>query len=172
VNGFLASGDSGQTDFLGILASTFNTLMYGSPLSIMFQVIQTKSVEFMPLPLTIMTSFSCITWGLYAFYVGDIFIGIPNYIGILLCILQYILYGTYYYSTYDKNGHLLLIEHNQTASKHSSNHRNISTSSSTRISNSGSVNNVLHVRLTNSDDEVDDDNLKSNDEDDEEVQIH
>lgn len=99
IAGFLSNGDSAATDFLGILSSTFNTLMYGSPLSVMFLVIKTKSVEFMPLPLTVMTSVCCITWGLYAFYVGDIFIGIPNYAGIVLCLFQYILYATYYSST-------------------------------------------------------------------------
>lgn len=56
ISGFLGNNDSAATDFLGILSSLFNTLMYGSPLSIMLLVIRTKSVEFMPLPLTVMVS--------------------------------------------------------------------------------------------------------------------
>lgn len=54
ISGFLGNNDSAATDFLGIVSSLFNTLMYGSPLSIMLLVIRTQSVEFMPLALTVM----------------------------------------------------------------------------------------------------------------------
>ena len=91
---FLHQG-SASTDLLGLAASIFNTGMYGSPLSVMALVMRTKSVEFMPLALTLMTLFCCIIWATYAFYVDDLFIGIPNYIGVLLCFAQVALFCAY-----------------------------------------------------------------------------
>ena len=73
----------------------FSTAMYASPLSVMGQVIRTRSVEFMPLPLTIMMLLNCTAWSSFCFYVGDLFIGVPNYIGIVLSIAQVVLYATY-----------------------------------------------------------------------------
>ena len=49
----------------------------------------------MPLELSAMTLFCCVVWAAYAFYVGDAFIGTPNYIGIFLCLAQLALYAAY-----------------------------------------------------------------------------
>eukprot|EP00613_Pedinella_sp_CCMP2098_P078961 CAMPEP_0171964490 /NCGR_PEP_ID=MMETSP0993-20121228/181496_1 /TAXON_ID=483369 /ORGANISM="non described non described, Strain CCMP2098" /LENGTH=247 /DNA_ID=CAMNT_0012613325 /DNA_START=126 /DNA_END=869 /DNA_ORIENTATION=- len=93
---FIGNGDSSTTDLLGVFAAAFNTGMYGSPLSAMATVMRTRSVEFMPLPLTLGTLGCCISWALYAFYVDDLFIGIPNYVGICLALAQIGLYAIYY----------------------------------------------------------------------------
>ncbi|GMH66900.1 hypothetical protein TL16_g04536 [Triparma laevis f. inornata] len=44
-----------ESDVLGSVSDVFNVLMYAGPLTIMSTVIKTKSVEFMPLALTIGT---------------------------------------------------------------------------------------------------------------------
>ncbi len=61
----------------------------------MGQVIKTRSVEFMPLTLTIMMLLNCTVWSSFCFYVGDLFIGVPNYIGIVLSVAQVALYVTF-----------------------------------------------------------------------------
>ena len=58
-------------------------------------VVSTKSVEFMPLPLSVCTLFCAAAWTSYALYVGDIYILIPNSAGLLLGLAQLILYGMY-----------------------------------------------------------------------------
>jgi solute carrier family 50 protein (sugar transporter) len=72
-----------------------NTIMYGSPLNVMALVIRTKSVEFMPLSLTLGTLFCSATWGLYGIWIGDINIYLPNIAGIALGLVQVVLYSVY-----------------------------------------------------------------------------
>eukprot|EP00519_Triparma_laevis_P007154 CAMPEP_0182499928 /NCGR_PEP_ID=MMETSP1321-20130603/8028_1 /TAXON_ID=91990 /ORGANISM="Bolidomonas sp., Strain RCC1657" /LENGTH=232 /DNA_ID=CAMNT_0024704183 /DNA_START=94 /DNA_END=792 /DNA_ORIENTATION=+ len=95
------AGDWGKSDakvessVLGTVSDVFNVLMYAGPLTIMSTVIKTKSVEYMPLALTIGTSFCSFTWLWYGFVVKDPYIIIPNGGGALLCVCQIILYTTY-----------------------------------------------------------------------------
>ena len=51
---------------LGIAAAFFNILMYAAPLSVMRTVIRTRSVEFMPLSLTLTCGLCSTGWTLYA----------------------------------------------------------------------------------------------------------
>jgi solute carrier family 50 (sugar transporter) len=85
---FTNSGQSQQTVFLGLVASAFNVGVYAAPLSVMRLVIATKNAEFMPLPLTLMGMFGSVIWSFYGTYVDDIFICVPNYIGVILSALQ------------------------------------------------------------------------------------
>ena len=84
-----------ESNLLGTLSDVFNIMMYGGPLTIMSTVIRTKSVEFMPLPLTVGTSLCSFTWLAYGTVVGDKFIIIPNGGGAVFCVAQIILYCTY-----------------------------------------------------------------------------
>merc|ERR1712150_330131 len=82
-------------EVIGVVADVFNALMYGSPLGVMFTVIKTRSVESMPLGLTVGCLFASICWGSYAFWVGDPFMGLPNDVGVILGICQVALYIRY-----------------------------------------------------------------------------
>ena len=62
--------------------------MYGAPLSVMWEVVRTKSVEFMPLPLSAMSFLNSAVWSLYGFYVQDTYIGMPNNLGTVLTVAQ------------------------------------------------------------------------------------
>ncbi|GMI32601.1 hypothetical protein TeGR_g11652 [Tetraparma gracilis] len=84
-----------RSDMLGFVADVFNIGMYGGPLTIINTVIRTKSVEFMPLPLTVGTSLCSFTWLAYGACVGDWFILIPNGGGAIFCVAQIVLYCTY-----------------------------------------------------------------------------
>ncbi|GMH49303.1 hypothetical protein TrRE_jg3645, partial [Triparma retinervis] len=79
----------------GFAADTFNVLMYAGPLTIMSTVVRTKSVEFMPLPLTLGTILCSSTWLGYGLVVGDSTIIIPNAGGTGLGLVQIVLYGCY-----------------------------------------------------------------------------
>jgi len=62
--------------------------MYGAPLSVMMEVIRTKSVEFMPLPLIAMSFLNSAVWTLYGLYVQDPYLGVPNCLGLMLSTAQ------------------------------------------------------------------------------------
>ena len=80
---------------MGTVSDVFNVLMYGGPLTIISTVVKTRSVEYMPLALTVGTSFCSFTWLWYGFVVGDWYVIIPNGGGAILCVCQVALYGAY-----------------------------------------------------------------------------
>eukprot|EP00301_Raphidiophrys_heterophryoidea_P010613 c1579_g1_i1.p1 GENE.c1579_g1_i1~~c1579_g1_i1.p1 ORF type:complete len:252 (-),score=61.28 c1579_g1_i1:121-876(-) len=89
------STDSRETVFLGMICVVINIIMYGSPLSVLSIVIKTKSVEFMPLSLTVGTFLSSCMWGVYGLIVKDVNISIPNGSGLVLALIQFVVYGMY-----------------------------------------------------------------------------
>uniref|UniRef100_I1QME7 Bidirectional sugar transporter SWEET n=1 Tax=Oryza glaberrima TaxID=4538 RepID=I1QME7_ORYGL len=91
---------------VGILCVIFGTIMYSSPLTIMSQVMKTKSVEYMPLLLSVVSFLNGLCWTSYTLIHFDIFITIPNGLGVLFALMQLILYAIYYRTTpkkQDKN---------------------------------------------------------------------
>ncbi|PUZ75271.1 hypothetical protein GQ55_1G144900 [Panicum hallii var. hallii] len=84
---------------VGILGVLFGIGMYAAPLSIMKIVIQTKSVEYMPLSLTLASLVNAICWTAYALIKFDLYITIPNGLGVLFAGAQVVLYAIYYKST-------------------------------------------------------------------------
>ncbi|KAH0450498.1 hypothetical protein IEQ34_021190 [Dendrobium chrysotoxum] len=98
---------------VGILCVIFCIMMYLAPLSVMKMVIQTKSVEYMPLSLSVASFFNGLCWTAYALIRFDIYITtfitnviinyeysvIPNSIGLLFSITQLVLHTIYYKST-------------------------------------------------------------------------
>ncbi|KAJ0963105.1 hypothetical protein J5N97_028227 [Dioscorea zingiberensis] len=84
---------------IGILCVFFGTMMYAAPLSVMRLVIQTKSVEFMPLFLSLASFFNGVCWTTYALIRFDLYITIPNSLGVMFAVGQLILHAMYYKST-------------------------------------------------------------------------
>lgn len=79
----------------GVAAVTLNTIKYASPLAAARDVIKTRSVEFMPLPLTL-AAFACsVFWGLHGLFLQDPFIYGPNCAGVAFATLQACLYIRY-----------------------------------------------------------------------------
>ncbi|XP_039143655.1 bidirectional sugar transporter SWEET6b-like isoform X2 [Dioscorea cayenensis subsp. rotundata] len=62
-------------------------------------VIQTKSVEFMPLFLSLASFFNGLCWTTYALIRFDLYITIPNSLGVIFAVGQLLLYVLYYKST-------------------------------------------------------------------------
>ncbi|KAH6812934.1 Nodulin MtN3 family protein [Perilla frutescens var. frutescens] len=81
--------------FCGSVATIFNIITYGSPLSVMKMVIKTKSVEYMPFPLSLLVFICCTSWFIYGLIGNDKFLYISNGIGCLLGAIQLILYAVY-----------------------------------------------------------------------------
>ncbi|XP_078431704.1 bidirectional sugar transporter SWEET4-like [Wolffia australiana] len=84
---------------VGSLCVFFGTMMYVAPLSVMKLVIKTKSVEFMPLSLSLASFLNGACWTCYALLRFDLFITIPNGLGVLFATLQLVLYAIFYKST-------------------------------------------------------------------------
>ncbi|KAF9605730.1 hypothetical protein IFM89_018126 [Coptis chinensis] len=69
--------------------------MYGSPLVAMKQVIQTKSVEFMPFYLSFFSFLTSALWMAYGLLSNDLLLTSPNLLGCPLGVLQLVLYCIY-----------------------------------------------------------------------------
>ncbi|KZV32130.1 hypothetical protein F511_29492 [Dorcoceras hygrometricum] len=82
--------------FVGVICVIAGVLMYGSPLSIIKKVIQTKSVEFLPFWLCLAGFTNGIVWFTYANLKSfDMFIATGNGIGALLGFVQLTVYTFY-----------------------------------------------------------------------------
>ncbi|OVA01935.1 SWEET sugar transporter [Macleaya cordata] len=77
---------------VGLVASV---AMYGSPLVVVKQVIQTKSVEFMPFYLSFFSFLASSLWMAYGLVGRDLFLASPNLVGCPLGVLQLVLYCMY-----------------------------------------------------------------------------
>lgn len=83
---------SRQTTVLGFVAAISNVGMYAAPLSVMRTVVRTRSVEFMPLSLTLATGGCSVAWMVWALKAGDDFVLAPNVAGVALTAAQLVLY--------------------------------------------------------------------------------
>uniref|UniRef100_A0A0D9WTQ5 Bidirectional sugar transporter SWEET n=1 Tax=Leersia perrieri TaxID=77586 RepID=A0A0D9WTQ5_9ORYZ len=84
---------------VGILIVLIGTGMYAAPLTVMKMVIKTKSVEYMPLFLSLALLANGICWTAYALIRFDLYLTITSGLGMMFAIAQLILYAVYYKST-------------------------------------------------------------------------
>mmetsp|Transcript_3272 Transcript_3272/g.7644 ORF Transcript_3272/g.7644 Transcript_3272/m.7644 type:complete len:240 (+) Transcript_3272:60-779(+) len=83
----------------GLVTDVLNILLYGSPLIVMRKVIRTKSVKYMPLPMSVLTLVICVLWSAQAIFISNMTVLVPNAVGTLLGVAQLILYARYCRST-------------------------------------------------------------------------
>lgn len=86
---------SKPSDWIGLFASVSNLLMYAAPLAIVKTVVETKSDENMPFFLSLVGTIASIVWTAWGVSVNDIFVLIPNAIGIALGLAQLAVYYKY-----------------------------------------------------------------------------
>ncbi|KAJ0100587.1 hypothetical protein Patl1_20314 [Pistacia atlantica] len=95
ISGFLFHDHHHRKVFVGSVALVASVAMYGSPLVVVKQVIQTKSVEFMPFYLSFFSFIASSLWMAYGLLSHDLFLASPNLVGSPLGILQLVLYCKY-----------------------------------------------------------------------------
>ncbi|CAL0313315.1 unnamed protein product [Lupinus luteus] len=88
-----------RSEIVGTIFVALTILMYASPLAIMKMVMKTKSVEYMPLFISLASFGNSVAWTTYALIRFDPFLTVSNGAGTLLAVAQLILYATYYNST-------------------------------------------------------------------------
>ncbi|PWA73648.1 bidirectional sugar transporter SWEET6b [Artemisia annua] len=88
-----------RSSFVGAFCVVFGIIMYASPLTVMLNVIRTKSVEFMPFTLSLAAFLNGVCWTTYALLKFDINILIANGLGAVLGCAQLVLYAWFWRST-------------------------------------------------------------------------
>jgi len=79
----------------GFIAVGINIALYASPLTSMKKVIQTKDASSLPITLIAVFLGNAALWVVFALTVGDMFVMVPNLLGMLLCGAQVALYVKY-----------------------------------------------------------------------------
>ncbi len=80
---------------LGTFGFFASASMYGSPLVAVKTVIDTKSVEYMPLSLSLFSFLTSLAWLVYGLLGRDVLLASPTFIGVPLGILQLVVYAVY-----------------------------------------------------------------------------
>ncbi|KAL1803730.1 hypothetical protein DCAR_0935441 [Daucus carota subsp. sativus] len=100
----LALEGEARMNAIGFLGAGLNIIMYGSPLAAMGTVVRSKSVEYMPFLLSFFILLNSGIWTFYAFLLRDYYLGVPNGTGVLLGLMQLVLYGIYRNSKTSESG--------------------------------------------------------------------
>ncbi|KAF9599074.1 hypothetical protein IFM89_033681 [Coptis chinensis] len=87
----LAEG-SKRVHILGWICVVSGISVFAAPLSILRQVLQTRSVEYMPFGLSLFLTLSAAVWSAYGVLLGDVYVTIPSALGVLLGLAQIALY--------------------------------------------------------------------------------
>lgn len=84
-----------RVKFLGSVCLAFSMAVFVAPLSVIFKVIKTKSVEYMPVGLSFCLVLSAVAWFCYGLFTHDPFVMYPNVGGLFFSLAQMGLYFWY-----------------------------------------------------------------------------
>jgi len=91
----LAAISPSPADYAQFGAMILNICMFASPLTVVRRVIETKSVAFMPLPLSAASLACALSWFVYGISIGLFGVIIPNGLGTILGLAQVMIYFKY-----------------------------------------------------------------------------
>lgn len=91
----LLANEINRAVIVGWICLVFSLCVFVAPLGVLRQVIKTKSVEYMPILLSVALTLSAVMWFFYGLLLGDFNIAIPNVLGFTFGIIQMILYFIY-----------------------------------------------------------------------------
>ncbi|KZV30434.1 hypothetical protein F511_34489 [Dorcoceras hygrometricum] len=92
---FFIFEDAELVQVVGWVCVAVSIGVFAAPLSIAFEVVRTRSVEFMPFPLSFCLTVSAVMWFAYGLLKRDLCVALPNVIGFFLGMLQMVLYGLF-----------------------------------------------------------------------------
>ncbi|XP_052179292.1 bidirectional sugar transporter SWEET2a-like [Diospyros lotus] len=95
--------------FVGYLSAMSLISMFASPMFVINLVIKTKSVEYMPFSLSLATFLTSFSFFLFGALKCDLFLWVPNGIGMILGIMQLVLYY-YCINVYGDDSRVPLLE--------------------------------------------------------------
>nr|GEW78142.1 exocyst complex component EXO70B1-like [Tanacetum cinerariifolium] len=80
---------------VGWICVALSICVFASPLTIVLQIVKTKSVEFMPFTLSCFLTLSAMMWFAYGMFTKDLCVTVPNVLGFVLGMIQMSLYQYY-----------------------------------------------------------------------------
>ena len=93
-----------KVDTIGNFCIFAKFCVFISPIQLIFRVIKEKNYILIPIYASFVSFSSGICWVIYGFYIENIFVIIPNTVGIILGIIQF--YVFFYYKKYYSNLYL------------------------------------------------------------------
>ncbi|XP_057811208.1 bidirectional sugar transporter N3-like [Salvia miltiorrhiza] len=91
---FIFEGNT-RAQVVGWICVAVSVCVFAAPLSIVFRVVRTRSVEFMPFPLSFFLTLSAVMWFGYGLFQKDLCVALPNVMGFFLGMLQMLVYGIF-----------------------------------------------------------------------------
>ncbi|KAG2502021.1 hypothetical protein HYH03_000515 [Edaphochlamys debaryana] len=85
---FFAENLAQQQAIWGLAGNTIALIYYAAPLTTMWDVIRTRNSSSILVPLTVMNTLNAALWTTYGIAVLDVYIWLPNGIGLALSVLQ------------------------------------------------------------------------------------
>lgn len=80
---------------LGLVCNFFTVCFFASPLATMAEVVRSRCTDTMSLPLSVMSLLTTVSWLLYGILISNLFVQVPNGLGMLLSVVQLSLFVIY-----------------------------------------------------------------------------
>eukprot|EP00112_Aurelia_sp_Birch-Aquarium-sp1_P019885 Seg5006.1 transcript_id=Seg5006.1/GoldUCD/mRNA.D3Y31 product="Sugar transporter SWEET1" protein_id=Seg5006.1/GoldUCD/D3Y31 len=85
---YIAISESVAATHLGLIGTFLSIVMTASPLVTVSEIIRTKCTASMAFPFVFVCFISCILWMLFGLLIHDVFVVVPNAVGVVLGIFQ------------------------------------------------------------------------------------
>lgn len=101
VYAYFTGNSTFTTNLIGILCNIVTILMFSSPLAELRTAIREKSTKTISFPLTVATFFCTLSWTVYGMLIKDMYLIIPNGLGLLTSFPRFYVFGRFRGSSYE-----------------------------------------------------------------------